>query len=535
LTALSYDDLVAAAAVGLSHSPLPVSALAGAAAGHEAVLAKDDQAAAVLDAAALMTAARRAGMRPASGVTPPPPAAADAATELPAGAARLLRRPASPALVADLLAEAASRGYRAPAPLLPFLLDMAARDATLRPSVAAVLGTRGRWVARYRADWQQVADTAAFDPASAGADSGQPATWETGSRAERRAYLAALRERDPAAARDLLAAGWQQETGDDRERLLAVLASGLDDADEEFLEQALDDRKQSVRAVARWLLSRLPDSGFSRRSGARAAPLLRLERRGMRRVLMAAAPAPSIADPAAIRDGIITRSPAPTIGAGPWLLTQMIAAAPLTGWVTAFGIDPGQIVATPIAGALRADVHAGWRLATVSQASAQWAEALLAIGEPGPAGARPPEAWPSDRQLAAVLPAAARVARAAAIVARPAPDSGAVAEVTGCPGPWPEFLADAVIEALRRVVAVAAREKSAAHGALHYSSFVELVGAAGRCVPVTGADGAPCRTDYSAALGQLTSAENCPPFWSSALRSAADTAAVRRAFLEEIR
>jgi hypothetical protein len=537
VTAVSYDDLVAAAAVGLSHSPLRLSALAGPAAGHEAVLAKDDQAAALLDAAALMTAARRAGVLPQAGVTAPPPAAADTAAELPAGAARLLRRPGSPGLVADLLTEAASRGYRAPAPLLPFLLDLAARDWSLRPAVAAVLGSRGRWLARCRADWQQVADAAALNAAPAGAgraDSGDPAVWETGGRADRRAYLAVLRDRDPAAARDLLADSWSRETGDDRESLLAVLATGLAEADEEFLEQALDDRKQSVRAMARRLLSQLPDSGFSQRVAARAAPLLRLERHGMRRLLMATAP-PGLADPAAIRDGIITRPPAPAIATGPWLLTQVIAAAPLAGWVTAFGMNPGQIVSMPVAGGVRVDVQAGWRLAAISQASAGWAQALLASSEPGQVSTRPPEAWPRDRELAAVLPAAARVARAAAVVAEPAPDSEAIAEVTGCPGPWPEPLADAVIEALSRVVAAAAREKSPAHGALRYSSFVDLVAAAGRCVPVAGADGPAGRTDYAAALGQLSNAGNCPPFWSSALRSAADTAAVRRAFLEEIR
>ena len=544
MTAVSYDDLVAAATVGLSHSPLPVTVLAGAAAGHEAVLAKDDPAAALLDAAALMTAARRAGVLPAVAVTRPPPAAADTGAELPAGAVRLVRRLGSPQLLADLLAEAASRGYHAPAPLLPFLLDAAARDKAIRPAVAAVLGARGRWLAQYRPDWQQVADAGALDlaapdagavghPASAAGDPAGPRVWETGSRARRRAYLSALRGRDPAAARELLSASWRQETGPDREVLLALLADGLSADDEAFLEQALDDRKESVRNVALVMLASLPDSAFRRRAAQRAAPLLRVECHGAGCQLIASPPQRS--DAAAMRDGISLTPPGSAVGVRGWLLTQLIAAAPLAMWVSSFGMNPGQIVSLPVAGALQADVHAGWRLAAISEASAEWAEVLLATSELPQVSRRPREAWPHNYELVAVLPAAARMARAAATIAAPAADPEAVAEVTGCPGPWDWPLADAAIEALRRAVATVARSKSPARSALNYATLVELAEAAGRCVPVTGATGAPGRTDYPAALEELARAENCPPFWSPSLRKAADTAAVRRAFLEEIR
>jgi hypothetical protein len=529
--AVTYDDLVTAATVGLSHSPLQVTALAGVAAEHAAVLDSADQAGALLDAAALLTAARRAGVLPVAGITPLPAAAADAAAELPAGAARLLRG-GSPELLADLLAEAASGGYRAPAPLLPALLDAAAKDSSLRPAVAAMLGARGRWLAQHRPDWQRVADEGAPDATARGAAagpgapdvSGDPEAWETGSRGERRACLAALRDRDPAAARDLLAAGWGGETGNDREDFLTVLARGLSHADEEFLEHALDDRKESVRVAARRLLARLPDSAFSRRAAERAAPLLRLEHRGKAQHLVATQP--DHADPAAIRDGITVHSPARVIGTGPWLLTQMIAAAPLASWVTGLGLEPGRLASLPIAGGLRLEVHAGWRLAAISEASAEWADALLAATEPGQAGERPQQAWPREFELAAVLPAAVRAARAAAIVAEATATPHVAAEIAACPRPWPEFLADAVAGALRRIVASAARSESLAY---RYGSPVELASAAGHGVPVTAG------TDYAAVLAQLASTENCPQYWSSALRRAADTIAVRRAFHEEIR
>ncbi len=69
-----------------------------------------------------------------------------------------------------------------------------------------------------------------------------PRAWETGGRAERVGYLTALRGQDPVVARELLAAGWSRENAEERAQLLAALRHGLSLADEEFLEDALDDR-----------------------------------------------------------------------------------------------------------------------------------------------------------------------------------------------------------------------------------------------------------------------------------------------------
>lgn len=294
--------------------------------------------------------------------------------------------------------------------------------------------------------------------------------------------------------------------------------------------------------------------------------MLRLERQ---RLVVAL---PEGADPAAIRDGISARPPSATVGAGAWLLTQMIAAAPLAGWVTRFGLDAGQIVSLTVTGRLGVDVRAGWRLAAIRQGSREWAEALLAAGEPGATNARPPVAWPEDRQLAAMLPHGARTARAAALLAGPAP-AAAVAEVVGCPGPWPDLLASAVMAALSAAVTSAARADrraalaaatarhlpaaaighlpaaTARHlpaaaagprppvaghlpdaaGHLPDAGVRQLLDAAAHHLPVTG------RNDYAGTLVRLAATDNCPPRWSSALRRAADAVALRRAFVEEIR
>jgi hypothetical protein len=543
VTGVSYDDLVAAATVGLSHRPLPLTELSGVVAGHAGALDAGNQASALLDAAALMVAARRAGAPPALGVACPAPAPVDQAPELSRRAAGVLKqaRVVDPLLLADLLAAAARSGYRAPAPLLPWLLDAAVKDAALRPAVAAVLGARGRWLAGHRPDWQRVSDTIfsygtvfsgvaesdATTPAAEASSAAGPAAtvWEIGRRSERRAYLRSLRDRDPAAARDLLAAGWSRETGEDRADLLTVLADGLSAADEEFLEAALEDRKAAVRAAARRLLTRLPDSAFTRRAAARAAPLLRVERRATRRDWLVVS-LPETADQAAARDGIVARPPGSGIGDRAWLLTQVIAAVPLGEWVSRFGLDPAQIVSMPVAGGLGIDVRAGWRQAAIHQASQVWAEAILDAGEPGPVMDRPAAAWPPDDQLAAILPAGARAVRAATLLTGEAPAADAVAdavaEVVRCPGPWTDALADAVMGALSRGAASAGR---------HYW-LAQLATAAARHLPVTNRDGG---TDYAAALERLASHDTCPSHLAEALRGAAEAIALRRAFLKEIR
>jgi hypothetical protein len=166
-TVVTFEDLVTAATIGLARRPLRIGALGAPAAGHADALDTDDPATALLDAAALLDAGRRAGVQPVRGVTCPAPAESDGAPELSARAARVLRHVASfdTETLSDLLFAAAAAGYRAPAPLLPMLLDSAARAKALRPAIAAVLGARGRWLAAQRPEWRHISGIAESDGA----------------------------------------------------------------------------------------------------------------------------------------------------------------------------------------------------------------------------------------------------------------------------------------------------------------------------------------------------------------------------------
>jgi len=548
VSGLSFDDLVAVAALGVSRKGFAAAELGGPAAGYECVLDSADPAAALLDAAALLTVAGRAGVRPARAPSAPGDAHGEpgggAERELSARGARLLGRigglgrqhgfaRGGAELLGDLLGAMREAGYVLPAPLLPELLDIASRSAVLRPLVLPVLGPRGRWLAGHRPDWQQVADGEAGTGSAP--EAGDCEVWRVGTPGARRAYLAGLRERDPRAGRELLAAGWPREARAERAGLLAALGRGLSAADEEFLEHALDDRAGEVREAARPLLARLPGSAFSRRGSRRAAGALRLAGHG--RTARLAAHIPDETDKAAVRDGIEPRSPVGWIDAGAWRLSQLIAAAPLADWTTGFGLAPAQLVALPVDGAAGIDVRAGWRLAVTRQAGArqtagrrataadpelaEWAFALL--GADRGTVNRPSSVWVPDAVLAGLLPADLRAGRAAAMVADVSADARLPQvqpvrlELASHPVPWPPVLADAVLVTLARVVARPA--------------LTELTQAvfdtAGRGMPATGAK------DYAAELTAL--ADAVPQGWMPELLAAAETIALRRAFLAEFR
>ncbi len=571
MSGLTFDDLVTTAALGVSRKGFAPAELDGVAAEYAGRLDTADPAAALLDAAGLLTVAGRAGVRLAGGTALPPGDPGNGAErELSAAGARALtrlsgrdrsRRSAANAagVIGDLLAAMRDAGYVLPAPLLADLLDLASRTPVLRPAVAPVLGTRGRWLSRHRADWQEVADAATPGPDGASAPGdraagamghgeagaigareagamrdraagapGDPEVWRIGRPAERRGYLARLRDRDPGAGRELLADGWTRESKEDRAGLLGMLGRGLSAADEEFLENALGDRAAEVRAAARRLLARLPESAFQRRASLRAAQALRLQGNGTDVRLVASLP--RVLDNASLRDGVDSGAPPGWNDDAGWLLAQLVAGAPPSEWTTRLRMTPAQLVALPVAGAAAIDVRAGWRLAAARRAEgaaepelAEWAAALLDADRQYVN--RPPSVWLPDAALAGLLPSDARAARTAALLdavgkdARPPQAQRVMAELAGHRAPWPALVADAALAALDR-----------AAGRPLLTEFTQaLLDAAGRAMPASGA------RDYAAELTRLAVATPEAMPWMPAMRAAAETITLRRAFLAELR
>ena len=372
----TWQDLVTASLIGTERTGLPdtgVPGQPGPADARRPTQAPDDPAALLLDRAALLTVARRGG-RPAGHAEPPPEAEPDPAPAVSPAAGRRLARMLGgehPDLLAEWLTAVVARDRRAPAHLLPALLDRARRvspsDPELRRLAAEAGGSRARWLAGLNPD-------RTFVTAHAGA--GQDA-WRLGGKSQRRGYLAALRARDPGAARDLIIQSWEAAAGPERVMFLSVMANaGLSLADEPLLEAALDERDAEVRGWAAHLLARLAGSALGQRMARRALDCIRIES-GVRGTRLVVTP-PARGDAAMRRDGV-------TSGQGgrlqerdarTHLLHEVLARTPLRTWTGRFGRTAEQILALR-SGAWAPVLFTGWSRAAMAQRDQEWMTALI--------------------------------------------------------------------------------------------------------------------------------------------------------------
>ncbi|GAA0999548.1 DUF5691 domain-containing protein [Acrocarpospora macrocephala] len=385
----------------------------------------------VLEQAAVEVVARRAGQTPvraeqlaAAPVESLPLVSSRAADRL----ARMLAGEHS-RLIGEWLELAVEHGVRVPARLIPQLLDLGARDRSVRAHLGVLTGARGRWLAELNPSW------AYLHQESSGEGLLDHGVWEFGSSGDRRAFLQRLRAASPGDARELLAVGWDKESPAERAVFLGTFADGLSLDDEPFLEAALDDRRREVRRAAADLLTRLPGSRLGRRMAERAAGLL------VRAGNTLTVELPERCDSAMERDGIRSELPAGRSGGRKsWWLQQLIAHTPLDFWPGHFGLSVGEITRLTIPDWGR-EVVMGWTRAAILQHDPGWARALFDL-EP-------------LTDLLAVLPPAEQSHRAAELVRAKSVNGQLIMMLGGIARPWSGPLAAAVLE---RVVEVAASQ-----------------------------------------------------------------------------
>ncbi|MEV6259743.1 DUF5691 domain-containing protein [Streptomyces sp. NPDC051784] len=522
----AWDDLVTSALLGTDRRPPRAG---GPAAGPAELLAT----------AAVHTVRRRAALRPgAPEAEPPVPAPADPRPPLPAAARRRLtqllagrssppsggRRGTAPDLTELLpqwLASASAHGYRAPAELLPPLLDAARARTDLRPHILPFAGPRGLWLAGFNPEWRF-----ALRPSARGAQRPDTADmeavrllWEEGLFAERVALLGALREQDPAEARHLLLGTWPDERAEDRLMFLDSLRSGLSHADEDFLEQALADRSRNVRSTAAELLSALPGSRLARRMASRATSCVNPDRTDG--TVSVAVEAPHECDASMQRDGVVP-APPPGRGERSWWLGQLVEAAPLEVWQGRFdGRTAQELVSLPVGDGWAGELHAAWCRAAVRQKDSEWARALLGAPSIPPANGPGTASLAERSQLLAVLPPAERALWVAGFVS--AHGLSEAFQLLGvCAVPWDGPLGRAVVDAL-----------DIARDAGSYPwSFSGVMGLAERCLD-------PAEADRLAVLTTTPDEpEDASPgaggYWSEAFQRLVSTLRLRAAMEAEL-
>ncbi|MFI6487543.1 DUF5691 domain-containing protein [Streptomyces sp. NPDC050564] len=523
----SWEELVTVALLGTERRTPP-----GWAPGRDAPVA-------LLDAAAVETLRRRAGVRPARAAARPEPAARDPRPALPSAAARRLallladrpgtagagRRGTAPDLMELLpqwLTLANERGFAAPPEALPALLDAARGRTDLRPAALAFAGPRALWLARLNQDWRFALRSS---PGGGAALPGPEETervqqlWQEGLFAERVALLSAIRAKDPAAARELLATTWATERAEDRLMFLDSLRSGLCPDDEPFLERALADRSRNVRATAAELLSALPGSALAARMAARAGSCVAVDHTAGTPTIVVEAP--HECDAGMERDGVVPKAPAGR-GERSWWLGQLVEAAPLGTWPERFGGRTAQeIVALPVTDDWRAELHAAWCRAAVRQRDPGWSRALLGAPFAPEAGGPGAVSLAERSKLLATLGAGERAEWVAGFIGTHGL-SEAFQLLGVCAVPWAGALGRAVVDAL-----------NIARDAGSYPwSFSGVMGLAERCLDPAEA----------VRLDGLTSVpdepENAAPgaggYWAEAFQRLVTTLRLRAAMASEL-
>lgn len=155
------------------------------------------------------------------------------------------------ALILYWMEACAAARQLAPPEFIPTLMDMAIKEKQWRNLALTVGGKRGEWLGQLNPAW-------AFKKIETTEE-----RWQTGSLEERKQVLAAIRQENPAQAREWLQQTWSQENAATRAELLEVLKINASEEDVPWLETLLTDKSTKVKNETWELLKQLPTSSIT--------------------------------------------------------------------------------------------------------------------------------------------------------------------------------------------------------------------------------------------------------------------------------
>lgn len=326
-----YQRMISTATVGFGAKPFPDGAFDAPIDGSLAAVHDDaDAVGSVLRVAGLYALARRAGQRPERAEPQAPSAPPETRPLITTAHSFLIERALTVRPVLDgALADIAAAGLRLPPRLIPGLLRLQRSDVVAQALWDAI-GTGGQWYAveHYGRNHRALRNVLHAEPTEWPKES----DYTHGDTAKRLNWLAVARALDPDRARDLVAKNWASEDAESRAALLAAFAAPEHDADEPFLEAALDDRAGTVRSAAIAVLGGRTRSRYLDRMKSRAAQIFSVKKSLLGvKIAVHSLPGP---DAAAVRDGLSTSKP-----------EAIVARTPISFWAKAFGANAPEKIA----------------------------------------------------------------------------------------------------------------------------------------------------------------------------------------------
>lgn len=345
-----YQRMISAATVGFGAKPLPAGTFDPPVDGSvAAVCTTDDPVGSVLRVAGLYAVARRVGQLPSSVEPGTAPAPAETRPLITGAHAFLMERALTVRPILDVvLGDIAATGLRLPPRLIPELLRLQ-QSSVVTQALWEVIGNAGQWYAveHYGRNHRALRTVLRTDPTAWPKES----DYTHGDIAKRLEWLVAARTLDPDRARELVAAHWASEDAESRAALLAAFASPQHDADEPFLEAALDDRAVTVRSAAIAVLDRRSRSRYLDRMKERAAHVFSVKK-SVLGVKITVHPLPG-PDAAAVRDGLSTTKPEAVVARTPIAFWSEVFSAVAPEKVARALVDTGQVLAALTLSALR--------------------------------------------------------------------------------------------------------------------------------------------------------------------------------------
>lgn len=401
----------------------------------------------------------------------------------------------------------AGAGRILPPALLPSALSL---PKPYRAELRSALGERGAWLARMEPAWGWVMSDDTGDEAPEEIPAEADRLWEEGSHEQRVALLRRVRRVDPGRARDWLASGFAKEKADRRAALLEAFAVGLGPDDEPFLEKALDDRSQQVRAAAAPLLARLPGSAYAARLRERADTMLSWEQPtqpsgflgkvgallggGGGKAKLLVEPPQEVDAKSWERDGI-PATPPQGVGKRAFWLTHILARVPPAHWERRFGKMPAELVAAARETDWQGALLEGWARAALDVGdadAARWMAPLWDAGREirkdfGPGAL--PELRPLRPEILAAMPAAEQEERIQILLGEPTAEEGPLdLYLRRLSQPWKPAFANRYLQELRAAATDAVRGVGVAGGTA--SAWLSTIPLAAVALPVESFDAA---------------------------------------------